>query len=261
MAKLTLRIWILIIAIVLALLMISPNFSSGVIVTSIDINSTAYEQGLRQGMKIDEINSIKIFSREDYFNALSNIFKEEKEVKVEIISENQAIIFLAKDPPALAIGETPKSKIKTGLDLSGGARAVVRAENRSISDAEISDLVSITSERLNAFGLKDTTVKSAKDLDRNNYMVIEIAGATQKDISYLLESQGKFEAKIGNKTVFVGGQDKDVRDVCRNDASCAGVNSCSPVQEGFFCNFAFTVYLSQEAAERHAEITNEFPLD
>lgn len=260
MAKLTVRIWILIIALVLALLMISPSFSSGVVVTSIEVNSTAYEQGLRPGMKIDQINSIEISTEEDYFNALSNIFKNE-EVKVDILSENQHIIFLATEPPALTVGETPKSKIKTGLDLSGGARAVVRAENKSISDAEIDDLVSITSERLNAFGLKDTTVKSAKDLDGNNYMIIEIAGATQKDISDLLESQGKFEAKIGNKTVFVGGQDKDVRDVCRNDATCASITTCSPAQGSVFCNFAFTVYLSQEAAERHAEITKEFPLD
>ncbi len=260
MAKLTVKIWILIISLFLALLMISPSFSSGVIITSIDTNSTAYEQGLRPGMKIEEINSIKILSKEDYSAALSNIFKG-NETKVEIISDGQVVIFLASVPPKLTVEEKSRSKIKTGLDLSGGARAVVHAENKTISDAEIEDLVSITSERLNAFGLKDITVKSARDLDGKNFMIVEIAGATEKDISDLLESQGKFEAKIGNKTVFVGGQDKDVTDVCRNDATCASITSCNPSQGSYFCNFAFTIYLSQEAAERHANITNEVPLD
>ena len=36
-------------------------------------------------------------------------------------------------------------------------------------------------------------------------MSIEIAGATPKDLKAMIEDQGKFEAKIGNDTVFVGG--------------------------------------------------------
>ncbi|MDO8509375.1 MAG: hypothetical protein Q7S27_06870 [Nanoarchaeota archaeon] len=261
MVKITLRIWILIIALVLALLMISPNLSPEVIIKSIDINSTAYKEGLRPGMAIQEINSIKITSVQDYSNAISKIFNGNEEVKVEILAGSQDFIFLAQEPPDLTVEEQPSSKIQTGLDLSGGARAIVRAENRSISDSEINDLVSITSERLNTFGLKDITVASAKDLEGNNFMVIEIAGAAENDISDLLESQGKFEAKIGNQTVFVGGKDKDIVDVCRNDATCAGITACAPSQEGFACNFMFTVYLSPEAAKKHANITSELPLD
>ena len=40
------------------------------------------------------------------------------------------------------------------------------------------------------------------DLVGNQYIVVEIAGATEDEIKDLLAKQGKFEAKIGNATVF-----------------------------------------------------------
>ena len=52
-------------------------------------------------------------------------------------------------------GIIKKTRIKTGLDLSGGARALVTAEDKELSASELSDLIEVTNQRLNVYGLKD----------------------------------------------------------------------------------------------------------
>jgi preprotein translocase subunit SecD len=91
-------------------------------------------------------------------------------------------------------------------------------------------------------------------------MIVEIAGVAPSDINTLLGEQGKFEAKVGNVTVFEGGN-KDISDVCRNDATCSGVRECFASQDGYVCNFAFVVYLKEEAAQKHADVTSKLNLD
>jgi preprotein translocase subunit SecD len=139
-------------------------------------------------------------------------------------------------------------------------RAVIKPANASLSEDQMIDLVAITSQRLNVYGLSDITVRSAKDFSGETFMIVEIAGATPSDIKNLLGSQGKFEAKVGNTTVFEGGN-RDISDVCRNDATCAGIRECLPSQDGYFCNFQFAVYLKEDAAQRHADVTRNLALD
>lgn len=260
MAKLTLRIWILIIALICALLMISPTFQKGVIVKSVEKNTTAFESGLRQGMKIEQINDKNVESFADYSQLSSQLIQKENVSRISIVTDQGTFIFLENNLSSITVSEIPRSKIKTGLDLSGGARALVRASNISLTDAEVEDLVDITSQRLNAFGLTDVNVRSASDLGGNNYMLIEIAGATPADLREIVGQQGKFEAKIGNQTAFEGGKE-DISDVCRNDANCAAVTQCLPGQGGYVCSFHFVLYLREAAAKKHADITNNLSLD
>jgi preprotein translocase subunit SecD len=91
----------------------------------------------------------------------------------------------------------------------------------------------------------------------NNYMVVEVAGATPKDLQDLIGKQGKFEAKIGNDTVFIGGK-QQVTSVCKNDPSCAAIRECSDSSDGSgsYCTFDFVIYLSPEAAQRQANLTS-----
>lgn len=261
MAKLTIRIWLLIIFLLIALLMISPSFQKGIEIKTVEKNSSAYESGLRPGMKLQQVNSKEIKTLEEYALAIEKAFENENEneTRLSIATDKGEFIFLTDNPGIISVKEISRSRLKTGLDLSGGARALVKPENVSLSDSEINDLVSITSNRLNAFGLTDLTVRSVKDLSGNNYMLIEIAGATPSDLKELVGKQGKFEAKIGNKTVFQGGQE-DIKDVCRN-AECSGILSCSSIQSGQACGFRFVIYLNIEAAQRHAETTKNLSLD
>ncbi len=260
MVKITFRIWILIIALILALLMIYPRFQEGVVTKSVDKDSKAFETGLRSDMKILEINSVKIDSLDKYFEVTSSLLKDSSEKRITVVTKEDSFIFLDSNLSAVSVSKIPRSNIKTGLDLSGGVRALIKPVNGSLTDLEMSDLIDLTNQRLNVFGLTDLTVRSAKDLEGNNFLLIEVAGAAPDDLESLIAKQGNFEAKIGNVTAFVGG-DKDITYVFR-DATQSAVYTPEPVGDGTYVSrFSFTITLSQEAAQRHADITGRLSID
>ena len=255
--KLTFRIWLLIIVLFLALLAISPwgYFEKGVVIKSVEQNSTAFNEGLRQGMIITSLNGEVVSNIDDYTKIITNIFPVKNSTKLIIGTDKQEFIFFTDKAPEITVTSIPTTRIKTGLDLSGGSRALVKAEIK-LNARQLDDLISVTSNRLNVYGLSDVTIRPVSDLTGNNYMLVEVAGATPADLKELVAQQGKFEAKIGNETVFVGGS-KDITSVCRNDATCAGIETCYPIQNGYLCRFRFVIYLSEEAAKRHADITSK----
>jgi len=257
--KFTWKIWLLIVIVLFSFISIfnfSAFFNQGVLITSIDSNSTAFEQGLRQGQIITQIDSNTIKTIEDFSSALKNKYLSGEKVKIIISTTDSEYVLFTNSPPQITVTNIPKTSIKMGLDLVGGSRALIKAEGKDLSVDEINDLVEITSNRLNEFGLTDLKVLPVSDLSGNHFMLVEIAGATPKDLEEVLSKQGKFEAKIGNETVFIGGKEKDIASVCRGDATCAGIESCQESGAGYYCNFRFSIYLSEEAANRQAQITD-----
>src|SRR3989344_5047014 len=107
MAKITLRIWVLIISLALALLMISPTFKEGVVIKNIDKDSKAFESGLRQGMLIKEINSKEISSLEDYANAASEFLTNNQEKRISILTDKDSFIFLDSNISSITAGKLP----------------------------------------------------------------------------------------------------------------------------------------------------------
>ncbi|MEK6878751.1 MAG: hypothetical protein AABY22_04050 [Nanoarchaeota archaeon] len=259
--KFTWRIWILIIFILLSILAISPNLlSKGVVIKSVEANSTAFIEGLRTDQTILGINDIEIKDTEDYSLAIQNINFGKEKIKTTITTKEGEFILFDNQPPQITVSNIPKTNINVGLDLQGGARALIKAKNISLTSDQLNDLIAVTNNRMNIYGISDIQARPASDLEGNNYMLIEVAGATPKDLEELISKQGKFEAKIGNDTVFIGGE-RDITSVCRNDATCARIESCSPADSGFFCNFAFTIYLSEDSAQRHADITGNLTIE
>ena len=262
--KLGFKIWLLIIILILSLIsiFITPNFlQEGVLIVSVDSNSTAFEQGLRQGQIITAIDGEEITSLEGFTNTFQGKYDSNQSVKTTILTKNSEVILFSKEAPKITVSEVPKTNIKLGLDLAGGSRALIKAEGKKLTSAEINDLVDITRNRLNEFGLTDLKVMPVSDLEGNHFMLIEIAGATPGDLEEMISKQGKFEAKIANETVFAGGE-RDIASVCRNDATCAGIERCQQAQEGgYHCNFKFAIYLSEAAAKRHAEITDKLEVN
>jgi len=260
MGRLTLRIWILIVILGLSLLAIRPSFESGVIVRSVEKNSSVFEAGLRQGEIIKSINGQTISDKSDYAEIVGGLFASGEEIRLDITTKNIEYTLLTSEPPLISVDDVPRTKIQTGLDLRGGARALIQADVE-LSDEELADLVEISRNRFDVFGLTDVNIKGITDLSGNKFMLIEVAGATPSDLEELIAKQGKFEAKIGNESVFFGGK-QDISDVCRNDATCAGISGCITNEEGTeICNFRFVIYLTEEAAKRHAEITKGLSLD
>jgi preprotein translocase subunit SecD len=140
------------------------------------------------------------------------------------------------------------------LDLSGGARALIKADGKELSSDELNDLISVTEERLNVYGLNDVQIRPVRDLSGKNFMLVEIAGSTPEELESLIGQQGKFEAKIGDEIVFEGGE-KDITYVARTGDQ-SGIYSCNGDQTtGYVCQFRFAISLSIAAAKNHADIT------
>jgi len=262
--KLTWKIWLWLIVLLFALISIfvSSNgitfLQKGVLITSVESNSTAFNEGLRQEQIITAIDGQEIESVEDYTNIIQEKFTGEK-IKLTITTTNSEIILYSDESPQITVSEIPKTNIQTGLDLSGGSRALIQAENHSLTSTEVSDLVDVISNRFNVYGISDMTIRSVTDLTGNNFVSVEIAGATPKDLESLISQQGKFEAKIGDEVAFIGG-DKDITSVSRSGTD-SGIYSCEQYSDGYTCTFRFVVYLSQSAAERHAEITSHLDVN
>lgn len=321
MVKITFRVWLYIFCMILALIAISPTFQSGVLIRSIESNSTAATAGISSGEIIKNINNIPIKTVQDYSIAVSNLIVKpqdftiytdkgtfnyssktidfeienltvtsiygmayeagikinmtitkvndynitsdydfyiakndlEPKIKLDVVTNKGSYKIFVNGPLEIVVGNVPKTRIRTGLDLQGGARALVKPERKLLLQ-EMNDLLTISRYRLNVYGISDVNVRVANDLSGNTYMLVEVAGATPKELRELIGKQGKFEAKIGNETVFLGGK-QDITSVCRNDATCAGIESCNEVQGGASCRFRFVIYLSEAAAKRHADIT------
>ncbi len=158
----------------------------------------------------------------------------------------------------LRVGPAPTTNLRKGLDLQGGTRVVLKPAE-TVDDATFSLVMDSLGERLNVYGLSDTTIRDVRDPSvlggGNHFIVVEIAGATEEEVRGLIGRQGKFEAKIGNETVFRGGQ--DITYVCRT-AECSGLDpnvGCSQREGGVGCTFRFEIALSPEAADRQAELT------
>jgi preprotein translocase subunit SecD len=260
--KISLRLWILFIALAISILAISPGFESGLLVSTINTESAAYERGLQQGETIIEINSQQIKSLEDYSQVLSQLPATEEDKRIDIKTKNNEYILFTNQSleEQFTLAKKPRTNIQTGLDLRGGSRALVQPVD-PITDSQLQDLVEVSRSRFNIYGISDVNIQGVTDLDGNKFMLIEVAGATPDDLEQLVSQQGKFEAKIANQTVFEGGE-KDISDVCRNDATCATITNCQPIQDSSYsCNFQFSIFLKESAAQKHADITAGLSLD
>lgn len=233
-------------------------FEKGILITSVDSNSSAFQEGLRQGDIIVSVDETKINTLEDFSNSLKGKFDSGENVKTIITTKKSEIILFSNTLPKLTVSNIPKTNLKMGLDFSGGSRALVKAQDIELSASDTEDLAGIIENRLNVYGLEDIKVTPISDLSGEHYIRIEIAGATPEDLRSLISDQGKFEAKIGNETAFVGGK-KDITSVARSGQD-AIIETCQQSEGEFFCNFRFTIFLSEEAAKRHAEITRGLEL-
>jgi len=159
----------------------------------------------------------------------------------------------------IRVFKAPTTNIRKGLDLQGGTRVLLQPELK-LEPQDLQTLIDTMSERLNVYGLSDLIIRDATDLTGNQYILVEIAGANEEEIRDLLAKQGKFEAKIANQTVFVGG--KDIVFVCRS-ADCAGIDpniGCTQSSGQHACRFRFSIAITLAAAQKQADATSKLSI-
>ncbi len=321
----TIRVWILIALMLLAVIAIAPKFNTnGVEINFVERNSQASQNGLQVGEIIKEINKRQVNDVAEYSRLIREAsFVEPKEVEVKttkgvyiyevledigftldnltivnkgnitkaegsIISINGKNItsnnfnnilfealpyktlniktdrnnyaFLVNKELEISVDNVERTNIRKGLDLKGGTRVLLKPiTDEEISDNQIMDLIKVLNNRLNIYGLSDVKIRPA-DVGDDKLVVVEIARTDIQGIKELIEEQGKFEAKIKNTTVFVGGE-KDITFVCREDGTCSGIRQCGKQNDVDFCSFEFLITLSGNAAKKHAEATKDLEIN
>jgi len=188
--KFTWKIWLLIIFLLFSFISIFglyPGFlQKGVLITHIEPNSLAAEQGLKSGQIINYIDGNEISSITDYSEIISKKFVGEYS-KTEIVTNDGAsFILYSNSSPEITVTNIPKTNVKMGLDLAGGSRALIKAEGKELTVDESRDLASVILNRLNVYGLSDVKVNSITDLAGDNYISVEIAGASPEDLKKLI---------------------------------------------------------------------------
>lgn len=173
----------------------------------------------------------------------------ERPKKIKKYFENESVDL------GIIVYDAPKTNLRKGLDIEGGTRVLLKPET-DVSEDTLNNIISSMEQRLNVYGISDVTIRPATDLSGNKFIRVEIAGATEEEVKNLLASQGKFEAKIGNRTVFIGGRN-DITYVCRT-AECSGIDpsfGCRKSGEQWICRFRFSIAISPDAAARQAAAT------
>jgi preprotein translocase subunit SecD len=262
------RISLLLISVILALIMISPApGNDGVVIRSVVTNSSAANAGIVNPQPnsaplsyehIIAINNEPIESVEDYVAATSNLSANQT-LRLSTDKGTYTIKVIGNDTDiGVRVSPASKSNIRKGLDLVGGSRVLLKPEE-AISAEDLDTLMESLTQRMNVYGLSDVVVRDATDLSGEKFITVEIAGVTEEEVREVIVSQGKFEAKIANQTVFIGGK-RDITYVCRT-AECSGLNpnqACGQLQGGgYACNFFFAISLSADAASRQAEATKD----
>jgi preprotein translocase subunit SecD len=210
---------------------------------------------------LSELEDVKTNITEEVYDEASGVYKNLTIEKV--IQQNKTredVVGIKKI--GLEVKPAPFSNIRKGLDLEGGTRVILQPKLEDVNESEREETFEIVimslKQRLNVYGLSDIKVTETVDLSGKKYILVEIPGVNQEEVKDLISKQGKFEAKINDQIVFSGGG--DIRTVHRS-ADRAGIDSrfgCQRLQEeGYMCRFYFGIILSNEAAQRMADVTKD----
>ncbi len=191
-----------------------------------------------KGEQILTIEGTQVTNSTELKEKINELIPKEK---ITVTTENGNYVYLGAGAPKITAAQATSTNLKKGLDLEGGTRVLLKPiaeEGREVTTKDIEDLTKVLNNRLNVYGLSDLRIRSSKDWQGNRYILIEIAGISKDEVIDLIGGQGKFEAKIGEETVFEGGK-KDIPFVCRDDGTCSGIRACNQIGDSQYdCEFA-----------------------
>lgn len=259
------KIMLAIFVMILAVLAVAPSpHNEGAAIQNVLKDSPAHDAGIAVNPQdrpisrelIIELDGQPVRSAEEYY-AIATTLEANQTVRVKTTATTYSLV----NDPILGLGfsvvDAPTSNLRKGLDLSGGTRVFLQPVEE-VDETVLDQIVDSLELRLNTFGLSDIVVRKVTSPDQ--YIIVEIAGATQEEVRDLISAQGKFEAKIANQSVFTGDEVKYVATSTAGQ-NVAYVEQCSG-QSGFYqCSWRFNAVISEEAAQRFGEITRDVPLE
>jgi len=260
------RIFLVVLMLILSLLWIHPNFVEGALVTVVREPASLY--GVKRGDIITGVNGYPVRNASDFTRVVEGLGNSSV-VSVEFLREGfpyvysrHSVRFLPstkanKTYLGIFVSDVPRSNLQFGLEIVGGTKVLLRPEKK-LSPEEVNNVLAVLEQRLNVFGIREIPISFVQDFSGNQYFRLEFAGVSPEQVKDLLEKEGKFEARIGNETVFTGA---DIRSVCIGGTGC--VAQVVPVQSAggrIMWRFSFELFITQEAAERFANVTRNLDI-
>lgn len=246
------KIILMIFFIISSIIILNPKISSnGVLVSSVSGQTSKY---LSSGDIIIGLNGVVINSIEDYNAEVSKLSVGDK-VIFEVKNKGNIYPFFVEQEDnhtnlGINVVSIPFSNIEFGIDINGGTKVMLSPESK-LSYDELENVKGILEQRLNVYGFKEIPITIVSDFSGNDFIKIELPSSISvESINDLLEKQGKFEARIGNNTVFTG---DDIQSICITGQNC--VSKITASSGGFV--FAFSMVISESAAKNFADITNQ----
>ncbi len=198
------RVWIFILIVLGSVLAIAPNpWASGVVVKNIDQNSP-FIQDISPGEKIISINDVPIESSSDMIQ-----FENYTGV-IRIFHNGELTLKDVDGNIGIEVRDVTPTNLNMGMDLVGGTRVLLKPVysedvNKTNETLSTEQIISTLQTRMNVYGLKEINFQSVRDVRGNNYIQIEMAGASKEEIDDLLEREGVFEAFIPRLVNFRNG--------------------------------------------------------
>lgn len=254
------RILILGVAVLLSVIALGPSFSDGVTLQGVEANSPAKNAtpgpiSADNNPSITRLNGQTISTSEDFYTTLRSL--DPNTTASITIGSQQYFVPVQNSNGTNTLGLRVQGKARTnlqlGLDLAGGTRVILEPAS-PVNASEQRRILNNIEQRINAFGLSDASVTSASDLSGGDFVIVEVPGISQENVVDLLQRQGRFEAQIGNETIFTG---DEIQYICRQ-AQCSGLtpNGCQETRQGRWqCGHRFSITISEPAAQNQADAT------
>ena len=225
--------------------------SNGIIFDS-NLAITKYEEIIYVGNK--EVNTL-----DDFYLALSNydynstaIIRTDKNpsgyfLEVGNYSSEGLLNYLG-----FSVRDKASSNIRLGIELEGGSRLILSPVSE-LDEEQYTQLVNNLQSRLDVYGASGTKVNKLEDaFSSEKYVIVESISSNKNDIFELIKQAGKFEAKIGNETVFTG--DNVLRVL--NDPSHEILQGCNPSNGNYVCTYAFSMAIDSEGVNNFFEASS-----
>jgi len=200
------RVILLFASILLAIFFIRPAIStSGVIVSFVEYNSSAWGTGIANGELISAVDSNPIANSFDFYSAIASAANG----SLVSLETGKGAISVRKSNSSsfgIEVKDRPSSNVRLGLDLAGGTRVILRpiTASGSVSLNETEKIKEVLTARMNTYGLSDVSVRSVRDYSGGWFLQVEMAGPGSERIIGVVQHVGQFDVRIVNKTVFSG---------------------------------------------------------
>lgn len=242
---------ILLLLLVWFLSIIHPFTKEGVFIKEVKYPAAL---GLKNGDIIYSINGNRIRTIDDYKQVILNI-KPNDTVSFSVLREtfpysykNITYVFVAEEKNnktflGLVVEETKFSNLKFSHTLVGGNKIILSSNQKNAVD--------VIKKRLEINKISDFSIYKNKDI----YI---LTTENEEKIKPLIESKGKFYAKIGEEIFFTT---DDVKSVCLTGFDCIMnlyqyLNQTDSEREVVW-RYGFEVRISKEAGERFADLTKD----